>query len=404
MKKIFFVSLLFLSKVSTMAQTAGEERIKKIRFEMVKSSVEFLATDRTTFKEVKKEKCLNCTNNTQLEAFIDENKIIGAKEKLDEWEALLPITSKDSLMESSLKEFKKRILASITGGARSYRTKGEAYETYTETLDSLIASHRGEEASIVPVTGSAQETATAQTEQAYTSGVTSNTLSNQMNASSIFAFLPDITTDTAYILMFILLLGILFLWWRLLVKSKELKHLHDEQNRLQVKEQKERFNVEKSQKDLQQANEKLAVSEKERAILEEDLRAERDRNRRLEEQSLPMATAATPPIPKAINTVRYARYADLGDGFSAQELLEKEDSETIFVLNLIDETTAIFKISENAEAQQYALTNTSYFLGKTSHYDHFPSGHSSIHTVEPGELKLKDSKWLIIKPVKISFS
>ncbi len=98
------------------------------------------------------------------------------------------------------------------------------------------------------------------------------------------------------------------------------------------------------------------------------------------------------------------RYADQGDGFSVQELLDEEDSETIFELTVLSPNTASFKISGNQNAQRYALSNSPYFLGKTSQYDTFPSGNSLINTDIPGELKLQGNKWLIVKPVQISFS
>src|SRR3954465_6052004 len=84
----------------------------------------------------------------------------------------------------------------------------------------------------------------------------------------------------------------------------------------------------------------------------------------------PVAQPSKPPVAK----VKYARYADMGDGFSNAELLDKPDSETIFELTISANNTGEYKVASIPEAQRYALSNAQYFLGKTCQYDSFPSG------------------------------
>ena len=111
--------------------------------------------------------------------------------------------------------------------------------------------------------------------------------------------------------------------------------------------------------------------------------------------------APKPPVAK----VKYARYADMGDGFSNTELLDKPDGETIFEITIgANNNTGEYKISSNPDAQRYALSNAQYFLGKTCQYDSFPSGSNAvIRTEKPGMVKLNGGKWTIVNPARISF-
>ena len=115
--------------------------------------------------------------------------------------------------------------------------------------------------------------------------------------------------------------------------------------------------------------------------------------------------AAQPPKPP-IAKVKYARYADMGDGFSNAELLDRPDGETIFELTIgANNNTGEYKIASNPDAQHYALSNAQYFLGKTCQYDSFPSGSNAvIKTDKPGTVKLTGGKWTIVNPAKFSFS
>ncbi|MEJ7677469.1 MAG: hypothetical protein WKG06_06280 [Segetibacter sp.] len=112
--------------------------------------------------------------------------------------------------------------------------------------------------------------------------------------------------------------------------------------------------------------------------------------------------SSQPPKPPLAN-IKYARYADMGDGFSNAELLEKPDNETIFELTIASNNIGEYKIINNPDAQKYALSNAQYFLGKTCQYDTFPLENANIQTDAPGAVKLNGGKWIITNPAKISF-
>lgn len=119
--------------------------------------------------------------------------------------------------------------------------------------------------------------------------------------------------------------------------------------------------------------------------------------------SIPIFHEPIPPV-KEESPIRFARYADQGDGFASSELLLEEDNDTIFEIRLTSPKTATFKVANNLNAQKYALSNAGFFLGKTCKYDSTPSQNSIIATETEGELKLQGGKWLILNPAKIIFT
>lgn len=227
-------------------------------------------------------------------------------------------------------------------------------------------------------------------------------LEKPLESASYFSFLPDISKDMSYSIILLLLIGIIFLLWTLRNKNKSM-YEKNKALKEQLSNSTERQSNTRSH-ELKAVSQKLKAAENEIAVLQENLRAEMERNKRLSAVPKIEKPVVKRPEPTSAPVIKYARYADQGDGFSAQELLDEEDSETIFELTLLSANSATFRISSNPSAQRYALSNSPYFLGKTSQYDTFPSGNSLINTDIPGELKLQGNKWLIIKPVQISFS
>ena len=117
----------------------------------------------------------------------------------------------------------------------------------------------------------------------------------------------------------------------------------------------------------------------------------------------PLQEAIFQQTQKQESPIKFARYADQGDGFSVSELLFDENNETIFQIKITG-GTAKFRITNNRNAQKYALSNASYFFSKTCKYDTTPSMESIITTDVEGDLKLQGGKWQIQNPAKISFS
>lgn len=404
MKKSVILFLLLILHLSIKAQSGAGKQIKEAKFQIVKASVEFLASDKETFKEAKEVQCLNCKTDEDLTKFVDKNKIKKADELIKKWQDVKVDITYDN-WKNSITRFRNGVVSDITSGTKSRRKKLPGYNSYESKLNSIIQNVSiSEPVEDVPDIVKVQEEPVPVVEQKVKEP--EKIMSEKSSESvSFFAFLPDISKDMSYVVILILLVGILFLLWVLRNKSQTMERsnraLQDQLHKSGSTEWQSK-NVSNELKAVQQ---KLKKAEEEIAILQDNFRAEMERNERLsavsEIEEKPVEQISAPALESAI---KYARYADQGDGFSVQELLDEEDSETIFELTVLSPNSASFKISGNQNAQRYALSNSPYFLGKTSQYDTFPSGNSLINTDIPGELKLQGNKWLIVKPVQISFS
>jgi DNA-binding protein YbaB len=403
MKKwvVFFVFLV--SNLSVKADNDADKQIREAKFKIVKESIEFLASDKETFKDARQRQCPSCKSYEELVVFVKNNKIKKADQLIGDWQSI-EVDGSVSNWKKSLISFKDQVITKITSGPKSNRKKFSNYDAYKNRLDLIIENVSiSELIEDVPDIQKIEEEQSVVVEPKVTEPV--KVMSEKSSESaSFFAFLPDISKDMSYIIILLLLAVILFLLWVLRNKNqvidKSSKTLDDHLHKSGSTE----WQSKNLRNELKAVQQKLKEAEVEIAALQDNVRAEVERNERLSivpEIEKPVQQVA---VSSSEPSIKYARYADQGDGFSVQELLDEEDSETIFELTILSPNTASFKISGNQNAQRYALSNSPYFLGKTSQYDTFPSGNSLINTDIPGELKLQGSKWLIIKPIQISFS
>jgi len=403
MKKLLIFFMLLGFQIAVKAESGAAEQIKEARFQIVKATIEFLASDKETFKEANEKQCVSCKTYDDLLKFVERNKIKKADALIGDWKKISVDTSFAG-WEQSIEKFKAIVVSDITSGAKSRRMKLAGYTVYESRLRTVIENISiAEPIEDVPDIQKIEEIP----EPVVVSKVTepAKIMSEKSTESaSFFAFLPDISKDTSYIIILLLLLGILFLLWILQNRGREMERKSRTLNDQLHKSGSSEWQSKNMSNELKAVKQKLKEAEAEIAVLQEDVRVERERNERL--SVVPEIEKPAPPVAvsTAESSVKYARYADQGDGFSVQELLDEADSETIFEINQTGQGTATFKISGNQNAQRYALSNSPYFLGKTSQYDTFPSGNSLINTDVPGELKLQGNKWLIVKPVQISFS
>ena len=400
MKKSVILILLLFSHVFVNAETQPREQTEDAKFGIIKATVEFLASDKDTFKDAKETTCSNCKTYEELISYVSRNKIKNADILIKKWQTV-KIDTTFANWEESLTEFKDIVITDISSGAKSKRKQLPGYQSYSKNIDSIIDSVSISEPDPA-VVEKPDESDTIESTPAIEE--TNETTVTSSELKSYFDFLPTISKDMYYAIIFLLLAIIAFLAWMFSNKNKVLQNKIGSLERKLAKIESTERQSKNISIDLKNASKKLKDAEKEIADLQENLKAETERNQRL--SAVPQtekSVAQTPDLPP-VPITKYARYADQGDGFSVQELLDEEDSETIFVLTLLSPTSASFRISGNPNAQRYALSNSPYFLGKTSQYDTFPSGNSLINSDVPGELQLQGNKWLIVKPVKISFS
>lgn len=98
----------------------------------------------------------------------------------------------------------------------------------------------------------------------------------------------------------------------------------------------------------------------------------------------------------------YAKLPDTNDGFSALVLSSEQDGEKIYEITSTGES-ATFQISGDKDAQNYALSDYTYYLGNACIMDNAPEKDSRIVTEIPGKLSKKGKDWIIADKAVIKF-
>lgn len=406
-KPVLFLFALFYFS-GAQAQHVTGARIKQAQFAIVKKTVEFLSTDTITFKHVTSHTCDACTSYDDLKKFARDNKLINAGSYVIDPLAHAPADSSDARWQKNLNQFKQLAVDKITAGGREKRKNLKGYTDYLSGLNTIVAGVKPEE--IVSLQEN-QPKATVPVAQKIQASDT--TVSAAKTAAKTGSLLSLSSVWIPYCIAGISLILLVVTW---LDNSKNKRNAKSfEQDKRDLKN------------DLRDARASNTTLQKEKNILKEkldnaelDLQAVEARLSNVENNK-PADQAPVLPIidempeqpitkpfvqkPKAaVINKKYARYADMGDGFSNEELLDKPDDETIFELTIAPNNTGEYKVISNPDAQKYALSNAQYFLGKTCRYDSFPFENASIETDAPGIVKLNGGKWTIINPAKITFS
>lgn len=401
MKKLI-TGLLALWIVTGTAAQPSHAQLERARFAIIRETVEFLSED-TTFKGVQSHNCESCNTYEDLKAFAIANNVTNADSKVITPLVNMPIDTAAGKWQQSLRNFQQAAIHQITNGEKAYRKKLDSFEEYTASLEAIVAST----SMGINNAAAAEDTLVQSEDTGSTGGIAPATsaLATPFSAS-ILLWLP-----------YVLAAGLLFAFIFIFLQNKKLKvgkayykkRAHQLEKELQEKSQA----IAALTKQQEQLTKDLSDSELDRKSLEDRLKS-----LQANETAAATAPAAAPTIrpPKAatkpsappppVKKIRYARYADLGDGFSNAELLEKQDGETIFELTIApNNNSGEYRVTTDPDAQRYALSNAQYFLGKTCLYESFPSGDDAlISTDAPGIIKLTGGKWTIVQPAKISFS
>jgi hypothetical protein len=444
---IFLVLSLYINIIH--AQKSLEEQIKSSQFQMIKVTVEFLATDVKTFKNVKSNKCLCKVGYKDLDTFVKNNTLLNVDKLIGDWRNIV-IKATEDKWKSEILSFKETLIDNITSGVKSHRKKLSKYNIYLDNLNLIINR-------IIPPTKNLQTVDKNSTQSSDLKNKPSNVVTNsnekakkvnsslnsklkntesdlidKSNGANIDS--SDVSEKTSIdsmdkikinannselnvednndkennsltfikfitYLIILLLVGILvftYLHYKKIIEKLELnsnQYKHDGISQSEAL----KSQISKLESELKNANYQIES-------LQDDLKLERKTRLQIQkqEESFNQRSNQLPKEQKKL--VKYARYADQGDGFSTSDLLNDADNETIFEISITSPNTANFKITDNLNAQKYALTNVAYFLSKACKYDSTPSIDSTIQTETDGELKLQGNKWLISNPVKIRFS
>lgn len=407
MQKLILYLFALFCFAGAKAQSSLGNQVMKAKFELVKTTVEFLASDVETFGKNTAAKCTECMDYKTVKQFARDNKLLKVDVLVGEWEKA-PVDSTEPKWQKSLANFKNQVITKITSGEREKRKKLQTFDPYLQSLDNIIKSVQTTNGANANLPEPANTTVQQQQPEDTSSFLLNKTNVLEKTSSKISSILTWIPLGTAA-----LLLGLLLYTMQQKNKIQQRKEYYKEkakQLKLETGQNKQTISaLILKNKELEQ---KLNDSELDRKALEDRLiSAEKSKlkpppQQKAEEQVSTEKLTKKPVVqqvkaPAAI--LKFARYADLGDGFSNAELLDHPDTETIFELSITSNNTGEFKITKNPDAQRYALSNAQYFLGKTCQYDSFPLENAGIQTDTPGNVKLNSGKWTIINPAKITF-
>lgn len=98
----------------------------------------------------------------------------------------------------------------------------------------------------------------------------------------------------------------------------------------------------------------------------------------------------------------YAKMPGSDGRFNEEEFLNQQNGEQIYELKL-KENEGIFKISDNTQAQIYALSDIGSYLESACDFPAPPDRNSRIVTITLGTVHKQGSQWLIIDKAKIEF-
>lgn len=375
---------------SSNAQPSLGAQIEQARIEMMRQTVEFLATDDSAFKQVNTFRC-DCRSWDDIQKFIDANKLTNVDK------VMLGIIEKkadttEANWEKSLLGFKTSIIDNFFT-KKSYRKNKPEYAEFEQKLLEQISNIHPPVKAVAnnkpPVKKSEPPVVPPQAikekeDHTYESSVFLSPIGIGLSAGMVLLL----------VVSYLLFIAKNKIKGQYELEARARKNLNDE-----LIHQRESLEIAKSRNcELEDV---LQQVKQEKQNLEKLLN-----NKSYDAVGAQAVSFASAPVQqkKVLQVKKYAKYADTGDGFSDVYLLDQPNNETIFEITVTAPDKATYIVSTDPNVQKYALSNTDYFLRKTCQYDSFPSGNSTIYTDVPGELRRDGNKWSILSVAKISFN
>ena len=115
---------------------------------------------------------------------------------------------------------------------------------------------------------------------------------------------------------------------------------------------------------------------------------------------LPEPQKAAAELPK--EELFYAKFPDRKGAFSADELVAVQNGELVYEVKLKD-GEGVYEISQDIDAQKYALSDVSYYLSEGCDFINQPSKNSWIINKSAGKLIQSGGTWIIQEKAVIEF-
>ncbi|MCA0447294.1 MAG: hypothetical protein LCH54_13805 [Bacteroidetes bacterium] len=376
MKHLIFV--LFLIPTFVYGQTNTDS----IKFEIIKKSVGFLASDTKTFKNIKIKE-LKCTNGDYdcLIGFCDKNDLTGVKEKIKDWKA------REVATEDDLEKLGSEILAELTDGQKSARKKLPAFIKYEKAISSLPELYREELTALE-----------LQSDPAGVDPVPTKSPAQDPPAESEPILFEDVYFS--FIAIAIAFIALLLATLAYFFPKKSEKQEEEEESEFDsLKNQISQLSGRLSQKqniDLRPLEEKIQS-------LENKLNNLESMNQRVESSVKQSEKVESPPEPSAPPIQSFfAKFPDKGNSFSLDVITNNQNGEQIFELT-VQKDSGTFVVSKESDVQKFALSDYLHYLSDACDMSNQPSKNSKIITIEPGSLFRSGKDWIIQKKAFIEF-
>jgi len=435
-----FVGLLLIGSLLIAGPVRAQDEdftssVNQVTVDMLRETVQFLATDTLNFKRVQETRCADCRSESQVLAFIRANGLTNAGTLVMKVQAkkqeLLRGQKRPLSAEAAgqvAQQLRQYIISEVTKGGRAHRLALASYEPYSHQLDKLSqeVAYASDALRAVDtiLTGAEvpsvrQQAAALQTPEADPAlpEPTDEPVGSKSGLPT-YAWVSMLVSGLTLLLT-------LYLFWRSRRHGMVLPAVDTGLDPAKASP------GDAAKQKLARLTQRVAVLEAERTDLLNRLhRLEQTtrqtttgRSRSVIDTAVTTAPARTPspgshavpleptpaPAPgpmvpqRSTFALLYGRTADLGDGFSTSGLSEAPDRDTVFEIFRQGDELATFRISERPDLQQLALSDPFSYLNDTCIYQTQPRPGSRIHTDEPGRLHLQGDKWVITEKAQISF-
>ncbi|MEJ7677470.1 MAG: hypothetical protein WKG06_06285 [Segetibacter sp.] len=137
MQKLILYLFAFVSFSGAKSQPS-KEQLEQAKFNIIKKTVEFLSTDKATFKNVKTNTCENCTTIDALRNFAADNDLKKAATVVIDPLSNEIIDLSTDKWERSLLNFKNIAINKITRSGKEYRKSLPGFKEYEASLDTIV--------------------------------------------------------------------------------------------------------------------------------------------------------------------------------------------------------------------------------------------------------------------------
>jgi len=387
-KKIIKLSILFLISATHLQGQSLTQRATDAKKNIMIVSAEFLVDATAADKTAPKKICESCSDISSIKKFVADNGVKSGGQLIDKWVSWKLDTTNEDNGKTSLKAFADKVDSSLTSKHSDRKALGSYNHFITRMADIKIEPPTA-------ITNDSQKNADEE-------GADLADEVKQSTQGPVKTNKGWITpTNIAYAELILIILLLIILIYKALGNDKGVKRFKGDLNRIRKERDQLRHDIENLRSDLRESSELREEDRSALAKLKEELTTAALKQTEVEEAVSNTIEWDKPAAPQKVQEVFYSRYADLEGGFSAVELLPREDSDTIFEITILSPNKASFRVSGNLAAQKYALSNADYFLEPTCHYDTLPAG--TIINEKPGLLVLTGGKWEIKEKAKISF-